>query len=48
MIVKNELAYYLDREPTNDEVVEAEEWMQDHPETSINEYVEAMLEIGAL
>jgi len=43
-----ELTYYLDRKPTFAEIAEAEEWQQDHPGTNLAEYVEAMIEIGAL
>lgn len=48
MSIAADLEYYLDRKPTNDEVVEAEEWQQDHPGASLSEYVDAMIEIGAL
>jgi hypothetical protein len=44
----NNLAYYLDRSPTADEVIEADEWQQDNPGSSLSEWVDAMLEIGAL
>lgn len=43
-----ELEYYLDRKPTAAEITEAMEWVQDHPGSSLAEYVEAMIEIGAL
>lgn len=43
-----ELEYYLERKPTANEIIEAEEWQMDHPGSSLSEYVEAMLEIGAL
>lgn len=46
--VPSELEYFLGRTPTDDEVSEAEEWVQDHPHTGLNEWVEAMIEIGAL
>ncbi len=48
MSVRDELLYYLDRKPTSDEIAEAEEWQQDHPGIGLNEWVEAMIEIGAL
>jgi hypothetical protein len=44
----NELLYYLDRKPTFAEIAEAEEWQQDHPGSNLSEYVDAMIEIGAL
>jgi hypothetical protein len=43
-----DLEYYLDRKPTSDEIAEAEEWQQDHPGIGLNEWVDAMIEIGAL
>ena len=43
-----ELEYYLDRKPTFAEIAEAEEWQQDHPGSNLSEYVDAMIEIGAL
>jgi hypothetical protein len=43
-----DLEYYLDRKPTFAEIAEAEEWQQDHPGSALSEYVEAMIEIGAL
>lgn len=46
--VRNDLEYYLERDPTNDEVVEAADWMQDNPGVNLVEYVDAMVEIGAL
>ena len=48
MSTANDLAYYMDRKPTNEEISEAEEWQQDHPGVNLSEYVEAMREIGAL
>lgn len=48
MSTKDDLTYYLDRTPTADEIAEADAWAQDHPGTGLNEYVEAMIEIGAL
>lgn len=44
----SELEYYLGRKPSFDEAVEASEWQNDHPGTSLAEYVDAMKEIGAL
>lgn len=46
--VRNDLEYYLEREPTNDEVSEAGDWMQENPGINLAEYVDAMIEIGAL
>lgn len=46
-LAKN-LEYYLDRKPTFAEIAEAEEWQQDHPGSDLAEYVDAMIEIGAL
>lgn len=43
-----DLTYYLGYEPDGDDVAEAEEWQQDHPGASLSEYVDAMIEIGAL
>lgn len=43
-----DLEYYLERKPTSAEIEEAEEWQQDHPGSNLSEYVEAMIEIGAL
>ena len=48
MSTANDLTYYMDRAPTNEEILEADEWQQDHPGSSLAEYVEAMREIGAL
>ena len=42
------LEYYLERKPTRQEIVDAEEWEQDHPDSDLAEYVEAMIQIGAL
>jgi hypothetical protein len=47
-MIAQDLEYYLDRKPTFAEIAEAEEWQQDHPGSSLSEYVEAMIEIGAL
>jgi len=43
-----DLEYYLDRKPTSEEIQEAEEWQMDHPGSNLSEYVDAMIEIGAL
>lgn len=48
MNLAGELEYYLERKPTSQEVRDAEEWQQDHPGSGLAEYVEAMIEIGAL
>lgn len=45
--MRERLTYYLGRKPTKAEVAEAEEWQEDHPESDLAEYVEAMMEIGA-
>lgn len=46
--IANDLEYYLERKPTDDEIAEAEEWQQNHPGESVTGYVDAMIEIGAL
>lgn len=46
--IANDLEYYLERKPTSDEIAEAEEWQQDHPGVNLDEWVSAMIEIGAL
>lgn len=46
--IANDLEYYLNRKPTSGEIAEAEEWQQDHPGVGLAEYVDAMIEIGAL
>lgn len=46
--MSTELGYYLGRDATSAEVEEAEEWQIDHPGVNLSEYVDAMLEIGAL
>lgn len=43
-----DLEYYLDRKPTSDEIQEADGWLQDNPGSNLSEWVDAMLEIGAL
>jgi hypothetical protein len=48
MNIALDLEYYLDRKPTSGEIADAEEWQQDHPGTNLSEYVDAMIEIGAL
>lgn len=44
----SDLEYYLGRQPTSAEIEEAEEWQMDHPGVNLSEYVDAMIEIGAL
>lgn len=44
----NDLEYYLERKPTAEEIIEAEDWQQNHPGGSLSEWVDAMIEIGAL
>lgn len=46
--IANDLEYYLDRKPTADEIVEAGDWQLNHPGSNLNEWVDAMIEIGAL
>lgn len=46
--MRERLAYYLGRKVSDAEVAEAEEWQEDHPESDLAEYVEAMIGIGAL
>lgn len=48
MNVAGDLEYYLDRKPTAEEVEDAEDWMQDNPGVGLAEYVDAMVEVGAL
>lgn len=48
MSTAQDLEYYLGYKPNNDLIVEAEEWQQDHPGVGLNEWVDAMIEIGAL
>jgi len=48
MNIAGDLEYYLGRKPSADEVAEAEEWAEDHPGVGLNEWVEAMREIGAI
>jgi len=48
MSIADDLAYYIDRRPTSEEIAEAEEWQQDHPGANLSEYVDAMIAIGAL
>lgn len=46
--IASDLFYYLDREPTADEIAEADEWQQYNPGSDLAEWVDAMREIGAL
>ena len=48
MDIAKDLEYYLDRKPTNEEILEAEEWQTYNPGANLSEWVEAMIEIGAL
>ncbi len=48
MNTAGELEYYLERKPTSDEVAEAGDWQQNNPGSNLSEWVEAMIEIGAL
>jgi hypothetical protein len=42
------LEYYLDRKPTNEEIQEADDWLSENPGGNLSEWVEAMIQIGAL
>lgn len=48
MTIAADLEYYLGRKPTSEEAADAGDWMLDHPGVNLSEYVDAMLEIGAL
>lgn len=48
MNIAGDLEYYIDRKPTADEVTEASDWMQENPGSNLSEWVDAMIEIGAL
>jgi hypothetical protein len=48
MNTREALRYYLDREPTSDEIQEADDWMLENPGVNLDEWVSAMIEIGAL
>lgn len=48
MSTAQDLAYYLERTPTSEEIQEADEWKASNPGVGLNEWVEAMIEIGAL
>lgn len=48
MATRADLEYYLNRKPTDDEVLEAEDWMVENPGVNLSEYVEAMMEAGLL
>gem|GEM_PF-3197324 len=43
-----DLEYYLGYKPDSDIIAEAGDWQQDNPGAGLNEWVEAMTEIGAL
>lgn len=43
-----DLEYYLDRKPTAEEIAEADEWRTYNPGANLSEWVDAMIEIGAL
>jgi len=43
-----DLEYYLSRKPTSEEIAEADEWQQNNPGVGLSEWVDAMIEIGAL
>lgn len=44
----SELEYYLGFKPSAQTIVEAEEWLESHPTGDLSEWVDAMIEIGAL
>ena len=46
--LRADLTYYLGYTPSDDIVAEAEEWRGDHPGVNLDEWVSAMIEIGAL
>lgn len=48
MNIVDDLEYYLEREPKLTEIAEAEEWLLTHPGSDLSEWVNAMMEIGAL
>lgn len=48
MSTRNDLEYYLEREPTADEIQEADDWLTENPGGDLSEWVSAMREIGAL
>ena len=48
MQIRNDLEYYLGYVPSDDLILEAEEWQQNHPGVGLSEWVDAMSEIGAL
>jgi len=43
-----DLEYYLSRKPTSEEIAGADEWQQNNPGVGLSEWVDAMIEIGAL
>ncbi len=43
-----DLEYYLGRVPDSDTIAEAGDWQQNNPGSNLSEWVEAMIEIGAL
>lgn len=47
MSLKSDLEYYFEREVTDDEVKEADEWSMLNPGADISEYVSAVLELEA-
>ena len=46
--MREQLEYYLERPPTDYEVAEAMEWKARNPHGMLAEWVEAMIEIGAI
>jgi hypothetical protein len=47
-MMRGDLEYYVGRKVSNEEYEQAIEWQEDHPGVNLSEYVEAMIEIGAL
>ena len=48
MNIADDLEYYIEREPKPSEIAEAEEWLSTYPGGDLSEWVQAMIEIGAL
>ena len=45
MSLKADLEYYLEREPTPEDLAEADEWMRYHPGADISEWAQAIKEL---
>lgn len=48
MSTAQDLEYYLGFKPSAELVAEADDWQQDNPGVGLSEWVEAMIEIGAI